>query len=182
MAQPIEHQELPRRVSRRRIAAAALTVGGLSTSIFAVGTAGATADRTAKSTVVSTVTSTKFGKVLESGGKALYTLKASKTACTAQCVKIWPELLLPKGVTKATASGGVSGSRLGTMKRSGGVLQVTYGGKPVYFFSGDTTSGQVNGNVTDEWGKWSAVVTAKPTSSTGSGSGGSNAGSGGVSF
>ena len=41
------------------------------------------------------------------------------------------------------------------MKRSGGTLQVTYSGKPLYWFSGDNAAGQVNGNVTDTWGKWS---------------------------
>jgi len=90
-------------------------------------------------------------------------------------------------VTKATAGTGVSASKLGTVKRSGGALQVTYSGKPLYWFSGDTGAGQVHGNVTDTWGKWSDVVTAKSASSSSgsgstSGSGGSTAGSGGVSF
>ena len=51
--------------------------------------------------------------------------------------------MLPKGVTKATAGTGVSASKLGTVTRSGGVLQVTYGGKPLYWFVGDTAAGQV---------------------------------------
>jgi predicted lipoprotein with Yx(FWY)xxD motif len=182
MAQLMQDTKLIHRSTRRRMAAVAFIVGGLSTSVFAVSTAGAMTDRTAKGVTVSTVTSTKFGKVLESGGKTLYTLKASKTACTAQCVTVWPELVLPKGVKKAAAGSGVSASKLGTVKRAGGVLQVTYGGKPVYWFSGDTASGQVNGNVTDTWGKWTAVVTAKASSSSGSSSGGSNSGTGGVSF
>ena len=72
---------------------------------------------------------------------------------------------------------------------SNGALQVTYGGKPLYYFSGDSGAGQVHGNVTDLWGKWTAVVTVKPatsslgsTSGSNSGSGGSTAGSGGASF
>jgi predicted lipoprotein with Yx(FWY)xxD motif len=77
----------------------------------------------------------------------------------------------------------VSSSKLGTKSIAGGLRQVTYGGKPLYWFSGDTSNGQVNGNVTDMWGKWSAVVTSK----SGSGSGGSTttkttAGSGGTAF
>ena len=43
---------------------------------------------------------------------------------------------------------------------------MTYAGKPLYWFSGDTAAGQVHGNVTDTWGKWSAVVTAKPARSS----------------
>jgi hypothetical protein len=47
--------------------------------------------------------------------------------------------------------------------RSGGVRQVTYSGKPLYWFSYDTAAGQVNGNgAKDTWGTWSVVVTVKP--------------------
>jgi hypothetical protein len=78
----------------------------------------------------------------------------------------------------------VSAAKLGTVKRNG-VVQVTYGGKPLYYFVGDTTTGQANGDVTDTWGKWTAVVTKKSaTSSSGanSGSGNSSAGGGGAAF
>ena len=63
--------------------------------------------------VVKTVKVAKFGKVLASG-KTLYTLKPSSTPCTAACLKVWPELVLPKGVTKATAGSGVSSSKFGS--------------------------------------------------------------------
>ena len=164
-----------------RVASATLALGGLSGLILVEGAAGA-----ATSVVVSTSKNAKLGTILVSG-KTVYTLKSSKIACTSTCLKVWPELLLPKGVTKAKAGSGVNAAKLGTVKRSGGALQVTYAGKPLYWFVGDTGAGQVHGNVTDTWGKWSAVVTAKSTStssgtSSGSGSGGSTAGSGGVSF
>jgi hypothetical protein len=67
-------------------------------------------------------------------------------------------------------------------------MQVTYGGQPVYWFYHDTAGGKIKGNVTDKWGKWTAVVVSKGSSTSGSGSGssgnsgGSNAGSGGASF
>ena len=99
---------------------------------------------------------------------------------------IWPELVLPKGVTKATAGTGVNASKLGTVKRSGGVLQVTYGGKALYYFVGDSGPGQVTGNnLTDTWGTWFAVVTAKSassSSSSGGGSGSTSSGTGGAGF
>jgi predicted lipoprotein with Yx(FWY)xxD motif len=160
-----------------RMVTAAMALGGLSGLVLADGTAGA-----ASSVVVSTTKNTNFGTILVSG-KALYTLKASKTACSTSCLKIWPALMLPKGVTKATAGTGVNASKLGTVKR-GGALQVTYAGKPLYRFVEDTSASQVNGNITDTWGKWSVVVTkpASSSSGSGSGSGGSTAGSGGVSF
>jgi predicted lipoprotein with Yx(FWY)xxD motif len=167
-----------RRLQLGRMVGAAVALGGLSGLILA-DSAGA-----ASSVVVSTTKNAKFGTILVSG-KALYTLKASKTACSTSCLKIWPALMLPKGVTKATAGTGVNASKLGTVKR-GGALQVTYGGKALYQFVEDASASQVNGNITDTWGKWSVVVT-KPASSSsssgsGSGSGGSTAGSGGVSF
>ena len=177
------HRRTARRVKVGHIAAAAFAVGGLSTSVLAVGTAGAVISHTAKSVVVSTVKYKKLGTILVSG-KTLYTLKASKTPCTAACLKIWPELLLPKGVRKATAGKGVNAKKLGTVKRAGGALQVTYFGKALYRFSRDKSTGKVNGNVTDTWGKWSDFVTVKPATSSSSGGATptTTAGTGGAAF
>ena len=161
-----------------RFAGVALAVGGLSGSLAVAGVANA-----ATVTTISTAKNAKVGTYLVSG-KTVYTLQAGKT-CNAQCLKIWPAVTLSMGVTKAQAGTGVNAAKLGTKKTSSGALQVTYGGKPLYFFIGDTSAGQVNGNVTDSFGTWTAVVTAKSTSSgssSSSGSGGSTAGSGGVSF
>jgi predicted lipoprotein with Yx(FWY)xxD motif len=161
-------RETTHRPSVGRAAAAAFAVATLSTSFFAVGTAGATTSQLAKKVVVSAEKTKKFGTILVSG-KTLYTLKPSKTVCAAQCWTIWPELLLPKGVTKATAGPGVDAAKLGTVKGAGGALQVTYSGKALYWFIGDKAPGQVNGNVTDTWGKWSDFATVKPKTSSGSG-------------
>jgi predicted lipoprotein with Yx(FWY)xxD motif len=161
-----------------RLAVGALALGGLSAALVGVGTAGASI-HSAKNVVVATAKSAKSGTILVSGN-TLYTLKPSKTACTATCLKIWPALVLPKGQSKATAGSGVSASKLGTVSRSGGVRQVTYNGKALYYFSGDSGSGQVNGNITDAWGKWTDVVTKKGSSSGSSTA--TTAGSGGTAF
>ncbi|HEY2563579.1 MAG TPA: hypothetical protein VGI44_07685 [Acidimicrobiales bacterium] len=165
-----------------RIAGVAFAVGGLAGSLAAAGVASA-----ATGTTISTAKNAKVGTYLVSG-KTVYTLQGGKP-CSAACLKFWPAVTLPAGVTKPQAGAGVTAAKLGTKKTSTGALQVTYGGKPLYFFVGDTSAGQVNGNVTDKFGKWTAVVTAKSTSSgsgssasSGSGSSGSTAGSGGVSF
>ncbi len=172
---------------RGRIAATALAIGGLSASVVVVGTAAAstthatthaTTDAT-KSVVVSTVKNKIFGTILVSG-RTLYTLKPSKTPCAAACTKVWPELTLPKGMTKAIAGKGVDASKLGTVMRSDGVRQVTYAGKALYWFVGDTAPGQVHGNLTDTWGTWSDVATVKPAS--GGETTTTTAGTGGVSF
>jgi predicted lipoprotein with Yx(FWY)xxD motif len=146
-----------------RIAAVVLAAITLSGPLVAPLTSGAASSHTAKSLVISTIKTSKYGTILVSG-TTVYTLTSNGTACTATCLKYWPEVLLAKGAKKATAGSGVSAAKLGTIKRAGGELQVTYGGKPLYWFFKDKAPGQVNGNLTDTWGKWSVVVTVKPSS------------------
>jgi predicted lipoprotein with Yx(FWY)xxD motif len=182
MSQNEIHPRAARGITSGRLVGAVLAAGGLSAALVAVGTPAGAANRV----VVSTSKNATYGTILVSG-KTVYTLKASKTSCGTNCLKVWPELLLPKGVTKAMAGSGVNASKLGTVKRSGGTLQVTYNGKALYWFSLDSGPGKVTGNVKDKWGAWSVVVTAKPAgSSSGAAAttttGGSSAGTGGVSF
>ncbi len=149
-----------------RIAVAALALGGVSALLIAPDTTSAATSHSAKKVVVSTVTISSVGTILASG-KTLYTLKPSAAPCTAQCLKIWPAVELPKGVARATAGPGVNASKLGFVKRAGGLRQVTFAGKAVYWFIGDTRAGQANGNVTDKWGTWADVVLKKPQASSG---------------
>ena len=160
MRQPKQQRDPVRRVRVGLLAGAILAVGGVSASAVAAGTAGA-----ATATVISTTKNAKLGTILVSG-KTVYTLKPSKTACGSKCLKVWPAVVLPKGVKKAKAGSGVNAAKLGTVKLSNGTLQVTYAGKRLYRFVGDTAPGQVHGNVTDTWGKWTVYVTAKPAVST----------------
>lgn len=155
--------------------AAVVAAGAASASALAVGGVAAAATQGSKVTIVST----SHGKVL-SDGTTLYTLKPSRTSCGTKCLKIWPPVLLPSGVLTASAGSGVTVSKLGTMNVPGVGVQVTYGGKPLYRFYHDNAQGQVKGNVTDTWGKWTAVVVSKSGATSNSGS--SNAGSGGASF
>jgi predicted lipoprotein with Yx(FWY)xxD motif len=146
-------------------AAAVIVVMGMVSVTSLSGIAGGSTNHSAKHLTVATAQNAQFGTFLVSG-KTVYTLKASKVRCGAQCLKIWPELLLPKGVKHATASPGVNAAKLGSVKRRGGTRQVTYRGKALYWFAGDTGSGQVNGFLKDKWGSWSVVVTAKPASAS----------------
>jgi predicted lipoprotein with Yx(FWY)xxD motif len=149
------------RFTKGRIAAALVVAGGLATTVGMMGASAAEHSHATKSVVISTFKSTKVGTILQDG-RTVYTLKPNATACTAACHKIWIQVLLPKGATRATAGPGVSAAKLGTLKVAGG-LQVTYGSKPLFWFVEDKLSGQVKGNVTDTWGKWADVVLAKPT-------------------
>lgn len=76
------------------------------------------------------------------------------SACTAtdDCIATWPPLTVPSGTTPS-AGAGVPGT-VGTITRAdSGAVQVTYNGKPLYFYSGDHAVGDSNGIYPD----WSAV-------------------------
>jgi predicted lipoprotein with Yx(FWY)xxD motif len=166
-------------VSVGRLVVIAVAVGTVSVAVLPVATAQAATRRV----VVSAVTVGSHGKVLVSNGRTLYYIATPAAACDSSCIAIWPPLTLPAHVKSATAGSGVQKSKLGVTTDSAGARQVTYSGKPVFWFSLDKKH-QVTGNITDQWGKWLAVTVGKApsTTSSGSGSGGSNAGSGGVSF
>jgi predicted lipoprotein with Yx(FWY)xxD motif len=145
-----------------KVAVAALVVGALGTIVGGITALGALSGHTTRSVVVSTLKTAKYGTILESG-RTVYILKSTSTGCGKSCISIWPQVLLPKGVAKATAGAGVSASKLGVITRANGARQVTYAGKALYWFSYDTARGQVKGNVTDQWGRWTVVV-VKPAS------------------
>jgi predicted lipoprotein with Yx(FWY)xxD motif len=165
------------RAQTRHLAAAVAALGAISLSVLSVTVAGASINKTV---VVSTMNDGSHGKVLVDNGKTVYTLTPSGTACDSSCLKIWPAVTLPSNVKAAKAGSGVQKSKLGVTTGPGGIHQVTYNGMPLYWFSGDTAKGQVNGNITDQWGTWTAVVVkpANAGSSTSSGSSTTNAGSG----
>jgi predicted lipoprotein with Yx(FWY)xxD motif len=147
------------RASFRRVATVAVAMGAMSALFLAPARAiAATNVRTAS--VISTAKNSTLGTILVAK-TTVYTLKPSNTACKAACLKAWPPVLLAHGKTRATAGTGVHASKLGSAAAANGARQVTYGGKRLYWFIKDKARGQVKGNVTDKWGKWSTVVTVK---------------------
>jgi predicted lipoprotein with Yx(FWY)xxD motif len=174
----------PIRISVGRIAAAALALGGLATLVLAPDAGAAAPTQTA--TTISAAQNAKYGTIL-TAGNTVYILKPSKTPCTGKCLKVWPPVLLPQGTTAAIAGPGVDQTKLGTQSVAGGNLQITYGGKPLYWYVKDKAPGQVKGNIKDKWGKWISVVTVKGKVNPSSGSNGgggskTNTGTGGTSF
>ena len=72
------------------------------------------------------------------------------STCTGQCAAAWPPYVVPVG-TRLNLQAGVDGS-IATTTRADGQLQVTYKGKPLYFYSGDKKSGDTLGqNVGGVW-------------------------------
>lgn len=79
-------------------------------------------------------------------GHALYVLtndSANTSTCTGSCAQSWPPLIASTGQTPASGAG-VTGT-LGTFTRPDGGAQVTVGSMPVYYFAGDSGTGQTNG-------------------------------------
>jgi predicted lipoprotein with Yx(FWY)xxD motif len=89
---------------------------------------------------------TAIGTVIVTGqGRTLYMFaadKRGKSACYGQCAHYWPPLLTSG---KPKAAKGAKASLLGTTRRKDGKLQVTYSGRPVYRYIGDTKAGQTSG-------------------------------------
>ncbi len=103
------------------------------------------------SQVIGAATAGSAGTVLvaSSNHRTLYTYNSDvanggTSNCNGGCTSEWPPLTVPVGTTP-TAGPGVTG-KVGTIHRSDGTTQVTYNGRPVYFYSGDSAAGQTNGN------------------------------------
>jgi predicted lipoprotein with Yx(FWY)xxD motif len=75
------------------------------------------------------------------------------SVCTGLCAKQWPPLVLPSGVRRPLAGPGVNPALLGTTRRAGGSLQVTYNRWPLYLWQGDFAPGQATGQAED-MGLW----------------------------
>jgi predicted lipoprotein with Yx(FWY)xxD motif len=91
-------------------------------------------------------------------GRTLYSLSAETKGnfiCTASCLSIWHPLVVKDGV-KPTGP-----ARLGTIERPDGRTQVTFKGRPLYSFGGDTKAGQANGQGIKDVGTWRAASLGK---------------------
>jgi predicted lipoprotein with Yx(FWY)xxD motif len=91
--------------------------------------------------------STSLGKVLvDAHGLTLYVLagdSATHSTCTGGCASAWPPLTVKAG-TKVSGGSGVHG-KFGTFKRADGTTQVTYNGRPLYGWTGDSQPGDTTG-------------------------------------
>jgi predicted lipoprotein with Yx(FWY)xxD motif len=96
--------------------------------------------------------------LVDSQGRALYLFlpdTPTHSACTGGCANNWPPLLTSGA---AQAGEGVDASKLGTLVRDDGAVQVTYNGHPLYYFAGDRQAGDTNGQGVG--GKWYLVTPA----------------------
>jgi predicted lipoprotein with Yx(FWY)xxD motif len=127
--------------------------------------------------------STSLGTILtDGGGRTLYLFQKDtgpKSTCSGACASNWPPFT---ATSKPAVSGGASAGDLTLVKRSDGKMQVTYKGHPLYFFSGDQSAGQTNGQAVNAFGaEWYVLSPAgakvqKKSSSSSSSSGSSKYG------
>ncbi len=90
---------------------------------------------------------TSLGTVLvASDGLTLYIHAGdgtNRSTCTGDCAAAWPPVLVKAG-SKVAAGPGVRG-KLATFKRPDGTLQVSYNGRPLYGWTGDSAPGDTTG-------------------------------------
>ncbi|HUY65374.1 MAG TPA: hypothetical protein VMV06_01025 [Acidimicrobiales bacterium] len=126
--------------------AAACGSSGASPSTSA-GTGASTTGKSA-TTVVAASPRGSLGVILvDRSGRTLYRFLpdgTGKPTCTGACAAVWPPLTVPVGTMHVSASG-LSASDLGTATGTGGALQVTFKGMPLYRFSGDARPGDAKG-------------------------------------
>jgi predicted lipoprotein with Yx(FWY)xxD motif len=100
----------------------------------------------------------QFGPMLvDSRKQAIYIFEKDpngETVCYGECAEAWPPVFT-KGDPRAGE--GVRDSLLGTVKRRDGRLQVTYAGKPLYFYAHEDPGVVLCHNVNLNGGLWWVV-------------------------
>ena len=103
--------------------------------------------------------SSRFGQILFDGrGFALYAFTRDprgRSVCSGACAAAWPPYIVRNA---PRAGAGVKRSLLGTTRRADGRFQVTYAGRPLYYYVGDRAPGQILcQNVREFGGLWLVV-------------------------
>ena len=152
----------------------------------AAGSTGSAAAAAGSGLVITTKSGSAGAFLTDGSGRAVYLWMKDGTgssACSGACAGAWPPVTTTGAVT---ASGGANMADLSTITTSGGGKQVVYDGHPLYYFSGDSGPGQVNGQGSDGFGaKWWLVdpagtsITAAVTVPSGAGSSASPTSGGG---
>jgi predicted lipoprotein with Yx(FWY)xxD motif len=103
-----------------------------------------------------------LGMILTNGkGRAVYLFEkdvGTTSSCYGACATAWPPLLTSG---HPVAGSGVTAALFGTVRRTNGALQVTYGGHPLYYFASDQQPGDISGEGTQAFGGgWDLVSPA----------------------
>jgi predicted lipoprotein with Yx(FWY)xxD motif len=101
----------------------------------------------------------QYGQVLFDGSdQAIYFFdkeQGSKSECYGACAEAWPPVTTEGDPQAGT---GAKAGLLGTTRRDDGGTQVTYAGRPLYFYVDDPKSQVLCHNVEEFGGLWLAVA------------------------
>jgi predicted lipoprotein with Yx(FWY)xxD motif len=104
------------------------------------------------------VARSQFGRILvDRRGQALYLFTRDRrggSRCYGDCAAAWPPLYTK---SQPVAGRSVTAGKLGTIHRRNGRLQVTYGGRPLYYFVSDSPGRILCQNVKEFGGFWLVV-------------------------
>ncbi len=97
-----------------------------------------------------------YGRILFDGeGRALYAFTRDprgRSACAGACARAWPPFVVSG---RPAAGTGVRAGLIGVIRRADGSRQVTYSGRPLYYYVGDDRPGVVRcQNVLEYGGRW----------------------------
>jgi predicted lipoprotein with Yx(FWY)xxD motif len=125
------------------VVASLLTLGAIAVPAAAPASGGAVTSH-----------ASRYGAILFDGrGFVLYAFthdSRGKSTCSGACAKAWPPFLVKGAAPK--------GRLLGTTRRADGSRQVTYAGRPLYYYVGDRQPGQILcQNVSEFGGLWLVV-------------------------
>jgi predicted lipoprotein with Yx(FWY)xxD motif len=106
-----------------------------------------------------TVRDSRFGRILFDGrGFVLYAFTKDGRGvsdCYGACAEAWPPYLVQG---EPAAGAGARAGLVGTTRRRDGTRQLTYAGRPVYYYVGDRAPGQILcQDVLEFGGRWLVV-------------------------
>lgn len=101
----------------------------------------------------------QFGPMLFNAKRqAIYVFGADarrKSNCYGECARLWPPVYT---TGKPRAGAGVKATLLGTTKRRDGRLQLTYAGRPLYYYAHEGPGQVLCHNVNLNGGIWKVVA------------------------
>ena len=157
-------------MNSRRLTVSALAVLAAGVVALVIAVSGGSASK-AKATMKSTppsgggslgVKHTALGNILVDGkGRPLYLFLADKpnrSTLSQAGLAVWPA---DTSATKPGVGGGISAAHVASVKQANGRRQVTFYGHPLYYFVGDRSAGETNGQGLKEFGALWYVVSSR---------------------
>ncbi len=106
------------------------------------------------------ITDPKLGRIIvDAKGRTLYDFvidKGTASVCYGACASLWPPYTTNG---RPVAGKGVLPKLIGTTTRRDGSSEVTYAGRPLYYYAPDRTRGQITGQALNQFGApWYALA------------------------